>query len=203
MAREYARLMVKIWDDPDWLNLTGDEQTSYAALISSQDLDYAGILPYLPSRYAHICRKMTERKFIAALGALEAITPPFVVIDRETAEILVRTYIRHDEVLRIPNVAKAMAKAVGKIRSPRLRAVVIDELVGLTIEAPDAKGWRGIEDGYPDLYAEVAARASLGVRGTLTGTLPRTDALLPSTFNIRPSSSDSEAPSPRAYRRAS
>jgi hypothetical protein len=40
MAREYAPIYLDIWNDDDWLNLTGDAQRLYTTLLTSPSLTH-------------------------------------------------------------------------------------------------------------------------------------------------------------------
>lgn len=158
MARDHARLLVSIWTDEDFTRLTSAQQLTYLSLISSPDLSWCGVLPLLPQRLALLSSDATDRKVRANLAALEA--QRFVVMDEVTAEILVRSYVRHDNLLRQPNVVKAMVKALQKVHSERLQRVVLAELNRAYHENPDAKGWPVIRSEQPELFAEVSANPS-------------------------------------------
>lgn len=155
MARDHARISLDIWDDNDWTSLTSVQQIAYLTLISSPDLSYCGVLPYLPARYALLAKDWTERKFAAAITALEA--GRFVIVDRTTAEVLVRSYVRHDGLLKQPNVTKALVKAYNRVHSEHLRAAIRVELARLLREIPEARGWQGLIDTSPELLDELHA----------------------------------------------
>lgn len=158
MARDHARIGVDIWDDPEWTALTSLQQTVYLALISARGLSYCGVLPLIPARLARVARDLSVRKVTAALDALEA--GRFLVIDHDTAEILVRSYVRHDGLLKQPNVTKALVSALRKVDSARIREAVKVELARLLAEQPDARGWGGYRAMDPEGFAELLARAS-------------------------------------------
>lgn len=160
MARNHARLLVSIWDDEDWLALTASQQITYAALMSSEDLSWCGVALLTPARLAGISADMTERKIRANLDALQAGPGRFLVIDEKTAEILVRSYVRHDDLLKQPNVTKAMVKSLERVRSDRIRHAVIIELGRKYKEDPDLKGWDTIRSIHPELFEEVLANPS-------------------------------------------
>jgi len=52
MPREYARYLGKTHNDADWHKLTTAQHDAYMALLSSDDLTWAGVVPYAPTRYA-------------------------------------------------------------------------------------------------------------------------------------------------------
>lgn len=167
MARDHARIYVEIWDDPDFVALESDPQLAYLKLISHKDLSWCGVADYVPSRFTKRTRGLTERRFKAALATLRA--GRFVLIDEVTAEILVRSYVRHDGLLKQPNVSKAMVKAVHRIHSDDLKYAVIDELIRAKGEDPEAKGWGGVEKEDPELYAHICLKASLNPSANPSG----------------------------------
>ena len=158
MAGDHRRISLDIWDDNDWTSLTSAQQIAYLTLITSRDLSWCGVLPYLPARYALLAKDWTERKFIAAITGLEA--GRFLIVDRTTAEILVRSYVRHDGLLKQPNVTKALVKAYERVHSEHLRGAIRVELARLLSETPDAKGWQGMAAASPELLDELHAMAS-------------------------------------------
>lgn len=158
MARKAARLLVSIWDDKDFTALPSVQQVVYLSILSSRDLSWCGVNPLLPQRFSGVSADMTERKAAAALDALAAAR--FLIIDRSTAEVAVRTFVRHDEVLRSPNVSKAMGRALGDVRSNGIRKAVKAELKRLWIEDSAANGWGAIRAAYPELFTEVTGNPS-------------------------------------------
>lgn len=153
MARKHARLLLKIWEDGDFLALTSSQQITYLALLSSRDLSWCGVAPLIPRRLAKISSDMTERKAVANLDALRSAR--FIVIDEDTAEVAVRSYVRHDEFMGQPNVVKAMIKALEKVHSDALRSVVVDELSRYYLEEPDLNGWGTVSSMAPELFGEL------------------------------------------------
>ena len=126
MAREHARIWISIWDDPDFLSLPSAHQRMYFGLMSNEDINYAGVAPLLPGRLAAKAPDLTERKVVSAIDALAEAR--FLVVDKGTSEVLVRTFIRHDGILKQPNVVKAMNKAWAKVYSDAIRGAIYEEL---------------------------------------------------------------------------
>lgn len=155
MARDHARVGIDIWDDEDWTALTSTQQLAYLTLISSQDLSWCGVLPYIPARFALLSADMTERKFARAMADLEV--GRFLIIDRMTAEVLVRSYVRHDGLVKQPNIMKALVRAYGKVHSDTLRDAVTIELRRLYADNPSAKGWAGFAEEDAELFEYVSA----------------------------------------------
>lgn len=158
MARNHMRLLVTVWEDPEWLALPSSHQTAYLALCSSQDLSWCGVHPLLPQRLVGTSRDMTERKVAEALKSLAS--KRFLVVDEKTAEISVRTFVRHDGILGQPNVTKAMVRALNMVRSKKIRASVKTELARVLQEHPQAKGWPTLRAMDADLFDELQSKGS-------------------------------------------
>jgi len=152
MAREFVRLLTSIHDDPDWLGMTSQQHDIYIALMTSPDLSWCGVMPYIPKRLAEFAKDLTERKVIAALAELESMR--MVVIDRSFDELLIRTYVRHDGLLKKPNIARAMEKALVRVHSGTIRAAVIVELGKVYADDPNMPCWDALS---PELMIDVAA----------------------------------------------
>lgn len=141
MARDFARLLCSVWGDPDWLDRTGEAQRLYMVLVSQPDLTYAGVLPYRPRRWAQLAKDSSLTKVRRAMAELEH--HGFTVTDKATEETVVRTFIRHDQVLKVPNVTRAMVRAYWQILSPHLRDVVVGEVARMWQARPDGDETRG------------------------------------------------------------
>lgn len=142
MAREHARLKTAVWSDKDWIDLTPHAQRVYVLALSQADMSYAGVVPYLPRRWAALSAKTGVPMIRKAVAELEAAG--YVVVDPDTQELLVRTFIRHDRVLAVPNVARAMVTAWRAILSAHLRDVVVAELARAYLASAEddrEKGW--------------------------------------------------------------
>lgn len=132
---------MSIWGDDDWRGLPAAAQRIYIVALSQPGLSYAGVTPYLPGRWANLAPDTSPaaiRKGVAMLAERR-----YVVVDHDTEELLLRTFVRHDNVLRFPNVAVAMARAYKQIASPAIRSAFLIELHDLA-QRPDTKdlpGW--------------------------------------------------------------
>lgn len=156
MARDHARLLVSIWDDNEFVSLDSCTQVVYFSLISSRDLSWCGVAPLLPKRIARNFADGSDRKVTNSLSRLERGN--FLVVDRDTSEVLVRSYVRHDGILKQPNVTKALVRAMDRVHSDRLLVAVKAELGRHLADEPDLKGWATIRSGWPELFAELQAK---------------------------------------------
>lgn len=158
MARDHARIYVAIWSDPDFRALPIPPQHAFFMLLSQPRLSYCGVMDYLPNRLAKMSDKATARSVTNAVAALE--DAHFVVTDEDTGELLIRSFVRHDGLLAMPNMTKAMVKDYLTVLSDRLRDVITDELCRSYLEAPDMGGWKGLAAASPALHSMVTTKGS-------------------------------------------
>lgn len=128
-SNEYGKIFKRAWGDVDFKALTVDEQLLYFKLISQPDVSLAGVLTYAPTRWATQTRGLTVRDVEQHFDGLSA--KRYVVVDLDTQEVLIRSYIRNDLGWRSPRTMIGIANAVGRVLSPILRAVISRELTRL------------------------------------------------------------------------
>jgi len=130
-GRQEARVFTSIWKDKDFLNLEEGPQRLYMFLLSQDDLTYAGTMRLWAPRWASKARGLTASIIEDHLKALEA--ERFIVVDTDTGELLIRTFIRHDRVWKEPNLLKSARSSAELIESPEIRAVLLAELQRIPI----------------------------------------------------------------------
>jgi hypothetical protein len=135
MARDRANIFTNIWTDTDWRALSGDEQHLYLLLMTHPDLSYSGVCDWRPGRLAKMRSDATKADIERIGRALQA--KRFILIDEETEEVLIRSYIRHDGVLKQPNLSVSFVNAYGAAASPQIRMLIIHELKRLVHEFPE------------------------------------------------------------------
>lgn len=139
MPREHARVWLRIWSDDDFCALSKDAQHLYFVLLTSPSLNYAGVADWRPGRIAANARDWTAEE-VREAGA-ELARALYIVIDEQSEEALLRSFIRNDDILKNPNVAVSMAISFGGVASRVLRGVIVHELRRLHVEFPSLKGW--------------------------------------------------------------
>lgn len=139
MAREYGVIYHDIWGDSDFRALSTRAQLLYLQLLTSPTLNYAGVADWRPKRIAPLASDLTVRSVERAAG--ELARGLFVVIDEDTEEVLIRSFLKHDGLLKKPNVTKAMLKAFNATSSDVLRGVVVHELGKLREQFPEWGGF--------------------------------------------------------------
>lgn len=138
MAREYARVKVNIWADLDFRALTPLAQHLYFALLTSPTLNLAGVADWRPSRLCALAKGLTPAKIRAAGEELEQAR--FIVIDEDTEEVLVRTFVRHDGILKGPKTAIGMARDHSSIASARIMRAAAVEVQRTADDDPTLRG---------------------------------------------------------------
>jgi hypothetical protein len=146
MPRTEARIFISIWRDEDFTSLPPSAQRLYLFLLSQHDLSYSGVMPLIPQRWAAKAAGMTIADIERDLKTLEgtaypSLDPdpartrtPFVIIDRDTGELLVRSLIRRDGIWKQPNLLKQARDTADLIESPCIRAALLAELRRLPLE---------------------------------------------------------------------
>lgn len=144
MARKFAQILVTIWSDDDFLDLTVHEQWLYIHLTTHADLSYAGAMDWRPRKITPKAEGLTLEDIQVAAGVLAA--KHYIVIDQDTEEVLVRSFMRNDGMLKQKNMGAAVAKAHGSIGSRAISGVVVHELRRLHDENPTWGSWEALAD---------------------------------------------------------
>lgn len=139
MSRDHARIRLDIWNDDDWRDLTHDGQWLYMCLLSQPSLTFAGVADWRPARLAAMTRELTATD--VEIFAAELEQERFILVDRRSEEVLIRSWVKHDGLMASPNMAVALAKDHAEIGSAAIRGVVVDQLHTLQAARPDLKGW--------------------------------------------------------------
>lgn len=144
MPRDRATLRTDLWADLDWRNLTPGAQWLYEYLLTTPSLTYVGVADWRPNRIAKLARGLTAeqvRRYASELAAAR-----FVIVDDETEEICVRSFLRHDGALKNPNLWKSVGKDYADVSSPVILKAIAHEVARLRDEFPDGMGksnaWR-------------------------------------------------------------
>lgn len=130
-GNEFGKIFKRAWGDPDFKALTSSEQGLYFKLISQPDISLAGVLTLAPARWSGQTSGLTPAHVERDLKSLEASR--YVLVDRDTQEVLVRSYIRNDLGWRSPRTMIGIANAVARVLSPVLRGAISRELLRLDV----------------------------------------------------------------------
>lgn len=130
MAREHARILCSVWrPGDDFRNRSPEAQRLYFLICSQRELNNAGVITLMVNKWSRCSAHTTPEDIETALAELEEHR--YVVVDRDTEELLVRTFIRNDGVAKQPNVLKSALRLAAQIESESLRAALAYELVRL------------------------------------------------------------------------
>lgn len=139
MARDFATVNLALWGDDDFLDLTVDEQLLFLTLWTSPSLSYCGSGDWHPGRIAAMAKGWTRQRVEhAAAGLSRAL---FLLVDADTDEYLLRSWIKHDGLWRSPVMVVSMANARAELASRSLRGVVVHEVLKLHNANPELKHW--------------------------------------------------------------
>jgi hypothetical protein len=126
MANAAGMLKESIWRDKDFRALPRSAQATYCELISQKDLDRAGLQPLQVAKWAKGCDEISDADIWDDLKVLESRR--FVFVDEDTDELFIRSYMRHAEVARYPNILKNALRCAGLVASEKLRHELAKEL---------------------------------------------------------------------------
>jgi hypothetical protein len=132
--------MAAIWNDDDFLSMDVSAQRLYMFLLSQPDLSHAGLVPMRIRRWAKKAKGTTPADIDGTLRVLSE--ERFVVIDHDTEEVLLRTFVRNDGVYKQPKVMLRLREDAKLIESPLLRSAFRAELDRLPLQEL-ADGTRG------------------------------------------------------------
>lgn len=185
MPRSEARVFTSIWKDPAFRALSRDAQHLYLFLLTQSDLNMAGVIPLRPRRWARDIPEASAadiEKGIAELcaqpvaeGSGEPLGGPFLIVDEDTGELFVRSFIRRDQLWRQQNLLRSARKAQREVESETIRAALLAELRRLPGDEATDKAREELE----------------GFLGELGGSLPPPPAAPPAT---RPPQTADESP---------
>lgn len=181
MPSDHARIRRDIWADTDWRRLSVGEQWLYLHLLSSPTLSLCGVADWRPARIAKMAASTNADDVVTFSAGL--IDKEFVLPDFEAEEIAIRSWVKHDGLMRSPNVAKALRSAWDGTASEPIRSLIVGQLRRLYDNDPTLAGWDHIGDlldkgslTFAEALSEVMPGSSIEgsdeVPETLRGTLP-------------------------------
>jgi hypothetical protein len=126
-GRQYASIRTDIWRDADWLQLPSDAKLLYTLLVSHPKTSTAGVVPLQLNKWIKCAPDMTLGRIEAAVGVL--VDRRYILVDYETEEVLIRTYIRYNaHALGTPTVMTAALRCALVVESQRLREALECEI---------------------------------------------------------------------------
>ncbi len=132
MARDHGRIFSSIWSDRDFMAMSQEPQRFYIFLVTQSNLSAAGVLPVTARRWAASSSDLTPGEVYDLLDELS--DRRFVVWDRDTEEVMIRTYLRYDKIYRQPNMMLKAVNDAAEIVSARIRLALLSELDRLPLD---------------------------------------------------------------------
>jgi hypothetical protein len=139
MPRDHARIHTDIWGDDDWLDLSPEAQHLYFVLYTRPP-SFCGGGDWQPKKIAARARCWTSDSVSHAAGELQ--DGLFLLLDLDTDEYLIRSWIKHDGLYRVQNMAVSIANARATFASRKLRGVVVFEVSKLRDAEPNLESWK-------------------------------------------------------------
>lgn len=189
-VRKFAQIHIDIWNNTDFRELTPAAQHLYFALISHPTLSYCGVGDWRPKRIAAMAHGWDASDVEQAGSELEEKL--FILIDQDTDEVLVRSFLRNSQIMRQPKLGVSAARAFSVVASEGLRGVVVFEMQRLRSEHSGWSSWQseevqsvlGKEPIDPSVYPKrcptflqsVTQPLTQSVRGPVTQPLTQTAA---------------------------
>lgn len=139
MARDRANIRTDMLGDDNYRDLTIIEQWLYKVLLIHPTLSYAGVAEWRPARLAAMAAGATVDIVKNAATGLQA--KHFIYVDEATEEVLVRSFVKHDGLLKQYRLPVSMANDYAGIASREIREFFIYELQRIHTEDPTMKCW--------------------------------------------------------------
>lgn len=135
MPRAHARILCSILEDEDFQELSPLAQRLYFILLAQPLLTTAGVLPLTLKRWARACKATTVADISDALTELNERR--YVLVDEDTEECLIRSFIRNDGVSKQPQMLSNALRVAHDLVSPKLKSILANELRKLDREDAD------------------------------------------------------------------
>lgn len=124
MARKEARLQLGLWcTGLDGLSAHG--KLMYCVVVTEKTLTHCGVGALRVGRWAKDASLSTS---LAQKALDELVASRHVLVDEDTEEVLVRTFIRGDGIIKQPQMMKSALREALTVESPALRAMLAAEL---------------------------------------------------------------------------
>lgn len=176
MAREHARVLCSIWrPGDDFRTRSPEAQRLYFLLLSQRELNNAGVMPVMVNKWARCSAGTTTGDIEKALA--ELVDSRYVVVDWDTEELLVRTFIRNDGILKHRYTRRSALRSAEQIESRILRHALAAELVRIGdpegIETASRLDPNAISTTHPEPMSTSAPTThSDGIESTSSSTHP-------------------------------
>ncbi|MBB3040170.1 hypothetical protein [Hoyosella altamirensis] len=131
-GKGYVRILRAIWVDDNFRAIPASAQHLYFMILSDPRLNRLGITEWRPRRLASRASDLSVEVIEDAAKHLQHRR--FIILDEDTEEVMVRSYIRHDRAWKVPNHSQKYIEDFVKTDSPKCRETVSAELRRLRAE---------------------------------------------------------------------
>lgn len=136
--RKFQQLRSEIASDLDFRSLSANAQLLYHLVLTDPTLSYCGVIDWRPHR---IAQRVSDWNTQAVELAAEELTAQYyLVIDTDTEEALIRSYLRNSGSMDSKNLGTACARAYNAVASTIILGVLTDELHRLRHDCPTMLG---------------------------------------------------------------
>ena len=140
-GRDYAQVLLSVHRDDDFLRLSIDAQWLYVMLLSSPKLSHVGVMEWHPKRLSLLSPNCTPE--IIENAGQELFDSRFILIDRRTDELCIKSFIKYDKTINNTKIATSTIVAdYAKVTSRVIQGFVIFMLQHLRAEYPLLGVWR-------------------------------------------------------------
>lgn len=139
MARQFAQNRIAMWNDNDFRHLSDSAQNLYSYLLAHPTTSYAGVVDWRPARLQSVTPSWDAAR-VEAIG-WELAAGHYIVIDEDTEEASIRSFLRWESVLKSPNLTRAVVKAFNKVQSRVVRGTIAYEVLRLRDDEPSWAAW--------------------------------------------------------------
>lgn len=182
MARSYANIVTAIWRDREFRTLPAAAQRTYLMLVTQPDISPCGILAMTLKRWSQNAADTPIESLSNDIAMLCA--KRFLVVDDDTEEVLIRTFVKWDGGYKVPNRIKAILKSAAAIQSPALAQVVASELDKLGIDAnPSGMASESLSEPIDDAISNPSTNPFESMRVVVTREV---SSYQPTTHNPQP-----------------
>lgn len=154
---QYTKLHRSIWTDLDFVTLPASAQRTYLLLISQPDISHCGVLALTLGRWATLAADTTRAQLTEDIATLAAAR--FVVVDDQTEECWIRSYMVYDGLSRVHNGHTAIVNAADRV----LSTVIADQIHRLLVPIEEAtegateRATEGATEGATELQQPAAS----------------------------------------------
>lgn len=148
MARSYGVLKPSLWEPgSDFRQLDRGVQWTYEMLISQPQISNLGLLDYTPERWARLAADLTAGQLERDIE--ELARHGYVILDLDTGELLIRTFVKHDKVWAQPKLVTNCRRLIREVESEPIRSYLVQRhpwLVDNTFDKAQILAWETPSD---------------------------------------------------------